>query len=900
MRPNKLIMSAFGPYAGRTELDLDVLGKNGLYLITGDTGAGKTTIFDGITYALYGKASGDNREVSMFRSKYAKEDTPTEVELYFTCKGKSYYIKRNPERAKVELKYPDGRTLTKVKEVEQAIVEILGVDRNQFTQIAMIAQGDFMKLLLASTEERKVIFQKLFKTQAYSALQFRLKNETKKLDDECKAIRSSISQYINGIQCDEEDVLSIQVKKAKNSEMPMAEIKLLLEELVENDCALEIKLGADIETTDKQLEEISKKIAQAETLKGAKKALDHAEAELVLAKAKKEALLEKLETEAERKNEINEMGRKITILDAELPEYDELDAKRKDLNKLQLSVQTEEKNLKTQSEQRDKLKEDIESLEKESKTFENISGDKAKIEAQIRETTIKKTELDHLKQEIKALEDLEAELVKAQDDYKKKSEDADQKKAAYETLNKAYLDEQAGVLAETLTQGQACPVCGSFTHPNPAKKSEEAPSKEALEQAKKISDHAQKAQAESSQKSGQLLGVVKEKKHAVDKQTKELLGEANFEEKVSEVTTMLTSFNEQLQKVKKDEARKEEVTSLLSKAKERIETMKQNLSDIGEEIAKNKAIMETYDARIKELNQKLAFESKSKALEEKEKLQTEREKRELSLKADKDAFENNEKQIVAIESKINENKKILAGGKEIDAEAEEVKQKEIKEQRQSLLNLQKSVHSRRSANKTAFEKIQEKADEIKNVEANLVWVKALSDTANGALNGKEKIMLETYIQTTYFDRIIARANVRFMVMSGGQYELKRKLEADNYRSQSGLELDVVDHYNGTERSVKTLSGGESFKASLSLALGLSDEIQESAGGIQLDTMFVDEGFGSLDEESLQQAMKALSSLAEGNRLVGIISHVNELKERIDKQIVVKKEKSGGSKVTIIS
>jgi len=184
------------------------------------------------------------------------------------------------------------------------------------------------------------------------------------------------------------------------------------------------------------------------------------------------------------------------------------------------------------------------------------------------------------------------------------------------------------------------------------------------------------------------------------------------------------------------------------------------------------------------------------------------------------------------------------------------------------------------------------------VEEKLQWIKALSNTANGRIQGKDKIMLETYIQMTYFDRIISKANTRLLVMTGGQYELKRRIEAQDKSSKSGLDLNVMDYYNGTERSVKTLSGGESFKASLCLALGLADEIQSSAGGIKLDTMFVDEGFGSLDDESLAQAMRALSSLADGNRLVGIISHVNELKERIDKQIVITKDKSGGSKAVI--
>lgn len=213
----------------------------------------------------------------------------------------------------------------------------------------------------------------------------------------------------------------------------------------------------------------------------------------------------------------------------------------------------------------------------------------------------------------------------------------------------------------------------------------------------------------------------------------------------------------------------------------------------------------------------------------------------------------------------------------------------------------KKVHTRTDKNAQALQNIRDKMTNLDSVEKRYIWMKALSDTANGNISGKEKVMLETYIQMTYFDRVIARANTRFMVMSDGQYELKRRKEAENNKSQSGLDLDldVIDHYNGTERSVKTLSGGESFKASLSLALGLSDEIQASAGGVQLDTMFVDEGFGSLDDESLDQAMRALSNLADGNRLVGIISHVGELKNRIDKQIVVTKEKTGGSRANII-
>lgn len=240
-----------------------------------------------------------------------------------------------------------------------------------------------------------------------------------------------------------------------------------------------------------------------------------------------------------------------------------------------------------------------------------------------------------------------------------------------------------------------------------------------------------------------------------------------------------------------------------------------------------------------------------------------------------------------------------AAQRRMDAQAQQLRSQELTRQRAEASEAQKAIHTRLVTNETALENILGKSADLEKLEQRYTWMRTLSNTVNGNLAGKEKIALETYIQMTFFDRILQRANLRLMVMSGGQYELKRRREAENNRSQSGLELDVIDHYNGSERSVKSLSGGESFKASLSLALGLSDEVQSAAGGIRLDTMFVDEGFGSLDEESLAQALQALTGLTEGNRLVGIISHVAELKEKIDKQVVVTKEKSGGSRVEIV-
>ena len=230
MRPIRLVMSAFGPYAGRTELELSKLGTSGLYLITGDTGAGKTTIFDAIAFALYGEASGTAREAGMLRSQYADITTPTEVELTFEYKGRQYVLRRNPEytrprtrgdgltteKAGAELHYPDGRVETRLKDVNRAIVEIMGVDRNQFAQIVMIAQGDFLKLLIAPTEERKKIFQKIFRTERFQLLQDKLKAESNALKNEHEKVSSGLRQYMEGIVCAADSPFADAVKNARS------------------------------------------------------------------------------------------------------------------------------------------------------------------------------------------------------------------------------------------------------------------------------------------------------------------------------------------------------------------------------------------------------------------------------------------------------------------------------------------------------------------------------------------------------------------------------------------------------------------------------------------------------------------------------------------------------------
>lgn len=913
MRPKKLIMSAFGPYAGREEIDFEKLGESGLYLVTGDTGAGKTTIFDAITYALYGEASGGNRDKSMFRSKYAKPEIPTEVELHFSYGGKDYRIKRNPdyerpktrgsgmtqEKANAELHYPDGRVVSKQKEVNDAVVGIMGIDKKQFTQIAMIAQGDFLKLLTASTDDRQKIFRQIFKTDNYLQLQNKLKAETKKLQDQCDDIQKSIKQYVNGIRCSEDDVLSLQAEKAKAGMLPLDEIILLLKELIRKDAEEEEQFRHEKEALDKELDSVKKNLSEAERIDGILSDLENAKSELDAAARKEEELSETLKAEESRKSETEELTKKIAAIEAEHDGYDELSEKTKSALEFDEKLTTATKKLKNAEDTQAELKEKIEKLNEESNTLQNVGADKATTEAEIEKLKEAEKKISTLAKDINELGHLESKLAEAQEDYRQKSKKASDAKKEYDKMHKAYLDEQAGILAETLEEGKACPVCGSTSHPNLAVKSAEAPSKQELESAEKAAKKAEKEASEASADSGELKGSYESKSEEIEKRKREILGEADLETKKAEVSKQLKDAENKLSEINAKENRKAEVEKELKAAKNDADTLADKIQNLNENRTEYKTRKEELDNRISELKGKLMFESKEIAESEKNKLQTKKNELEEALKAAREGLSEQKEKTTEIRTKIEEKEKQLEGSSEIDAEKERSKKKELEERKGNTETAEKTINARKSNNEQALKNIREQAGESANAEKKLSLVKSLSETANGNLTGKEKIMLEAYIQMTYFDRIIKKANSRLMIMSDGQYELKRRKTADNKQSQSGLDLDVIDHYNGSERDVKSLSGGESFKASLSLALGLADEIQSTAGGIKLDTMFVDEGFGSLDDESLAQAIRALSSLAEGNRLVGIISHVNELKDRIDKQIIVKKAKTGGSHAEIV-
>lgn len=921
MRPTKLIISAFGPYASRSEIDLEKLGTNGLFLITGDTGAGKTTIFDAIAFALYGKASGSNRDESMLRSKYAEPGTPTEVELTFIYGGKEYRIKRNPEyerpkihgmgttmeKSNAELYFPDRPPISGSKEVTSAVIDIMGVDRDQYTQIAMIAQGDFLKLLLATTDERKKIFQKIFRTHTYYQLQELLKSESDKLGKEYEMVLAGIRQYVNGIVCHSEDSLNTGIEKAKAGELTMQETLTLLSELIEKESLLEEDISKESDAISKLLEAITARIASAELCEEARKSIECHTSELTTATKRLAELTALLESERERASACAELTLKIASIQAQLDEYSERDSKMVEEKQLGAQLEGDTALLKSRVEKKNELLSLCEALKTEWRSLEGIEADKVKAEAEREAVTKKNNICIELLQELTVLSDICKELSDDRDEYLRLRDVAEEIKRQYDSRYRLYLDGQAGILADELADGKACPVCGSFTHPSPAVKPEQVPTKDELDKSRIAADTAREKAAKASEKASKTKGRADEKQKSVSERLLNEFGITNLDTANGQLSAILGETENEIKRI--DEAikavsdkiaRRKAIDVELSEKEKLISDSDEFIRTTNERITATQTYLESLRERISALSEKLDFANATEATAEKRRLEQEKEALELSLKSAERNVINQQTVISELKAKISEAEKHLENAEDTDIEAAREEYASLKERKTALDTKIKEIHARIVTNKSSEKNICQRSVEISRIEERWTWIKALSNTARGNLSGKDKTMLETYVQKTYFDRIIARANKRLLIMTGGQYELKRSDKAENKKSQSGLELDVKDHYNGTERSVKSLSGGESFMASLALALGLSEEIQASAGGIKLDTMFVDEGFGSLDEDSLAQAIKALMSLGESNRLVGIISHVRELKDSISNQIVVTKERSGGSKATIIN
>lgn len=1101
MRPEYLILSGFGPYAGRTELDFQKLGKGGLYLITGDTGAGKTTIFDAITFALYGEASGQVRESGMFRSKYAAPETPTFVELTFSYQGKTYRVRRNPEylrpkgrgsgmtvqKADAELIFPDGRQpVTKAREVTKAITELTGLDYRQFTQIAMIAQGDFQKLLLAGTAERGEIFRQLFHTGLYREVQNRLKEEVKQRWKQYDELRRSISQYLDGVDAGQDEELSLEFQELKKEHFDGKAVRgmEILSQLLERDA----KRLQEMDGSLRKLEEtIRRETGQAEKIRQRKKLeqdlevkmadrkqaeerreLARREAEVSLKAAEECGLLEtqihqagerlqkwstmeQLErqmedlaqalTQVEKKaqtegQKLGKLEEEAAFIGTELEQFQGLDGRRErflaekerlEQQKIELGKgrdlwEQAKKRLSLTEEKLSMLQKEFfeagEWLKKTREEFEKTKAAELSLEQIQREQQVlenRKIQLFHLTEQINKRKTAAENLKQFQVRYGTVAEISRSLRKQYTELEQLFLDGQAGVLAAQLRSGEACPVCGSLHHPMPARVQKNVPRKEELEKKEREVNQAEGKTERLSGEAGQwrkrleeeegrlaqagmsLYGVSepeqlealaeKEKQELIslekevssrrrqaeeEKKRKERLeawlkaGEEKFQQKENAFREMekqraadergcqelqkrleaicrlreeafrmeKSSEGQTVQADAEDYDTAEHVARLLSILEEKgcqvmaelernniWEKRRKNLEQRREETEKNRKAVETvihscekqmaeqrtelrgYQERILDLQGETAGETKE-ALETGIRLWTEKKAQLESAREMSGQRYQRQKELLAGLIQAEETLKSQLAESEGLEEAGILEALALAEEQKQALSRERDVqYAAEKNNRNIYDAVIGRRQVMEQAEQEYVWLKALSDTANGTLSGKQKIELETYIQMNYFDRILRKANLRLMTMSSGQYELKRREDSDNKKEKAGLELNVIDHYNGSERSVKTLSGGETFQASLSLALGLSDEIQSRSGGIRLDAMFVDEGFGSLDEDALNQALKALEGLTEGERLVGIISHVSELKERIDHKIVVtrcRNREGTGSRAEVIA
>ena len=918
MRPLKITMSAFGPYAGEVTLDMQKLGKSGIYLITGDTGAGKTTIFDAISYALYGEASGNYRENTTLRSKYASADTPTFVELEFEYNNEIYKINRNPEyprpnkrgegftkqSANAELVMPDGSVITKIKEVSAKVEEIIGINKNQFSQIAMIAQGDFRKLLNCETNERSKIFRKIFKTEPYHNIEIKLSSLFNELKRNREKEKSGIEQYINQLKCNENDTLSLELESAKSGDVLIEDVIKLAGEIINKDTLEYTKTQKNIESINEEIEKINSNIKLYENQEATKKAYAKASAKLEELKTKRNECEKAYKSAEAQRERLDDLTRKINLINSKMPKYDELKSLENSIKERTQSFEKSNNLLKLKQQEITLLEKEI---DEKSKALEEVKGadllvqkltvEKEEINKKAEALKELKTEIDRCKTEQKNLKNAQSFAKSALDEYGALENE-------YNQIYIAFFNEQAGIIADELKDGEPCPVCGSTSHPNLARKSENAPSQADVESAQNLVKKAQEKADKARDTASALKSKVDEIAANVKSAAKKLFGTDDnvFDNYNSNINALkkeydcalasLKTANEKLNLYKKLD---KEIPEIQEKQK----SLSDEISKLNTQKASDEAFISENAKRVTSIKSELDFESADLAKDKLNEYTNLSNDIKNTIEKSKNAFDDIKSKYdtqmgtkASLENALNE-------FKEIDLASLNEKSLKLNEYKKGVDITAKSLYSRIDSNKLLVDNISKKRDILKEYDDKYVWLKALSETANGDISGKEKITLETFVQMTYFDSIIRKANIRLLTMSDGQYELVRRSDAETLKKNEGLALDVIDHFNASTRSVSTLSGGESFMASLCLALGLSDEIQSSNGGIKLDTMFVDEGFGSLDGEALDRALSALTSLSQGNRLVGIISHVDALRDRIDNKIVITKDRTIGSNAQII-
>lgn len=865
MKPIKLVLSAFGPYAGLTEIDFERFGTEGLFLITGDTGAGKTTIFDAISYALYGEASGGNtrRSAKSFRSDYAALTADTFVEYTFLHKEKHYSVRRNPEyirnarrgegiteeKAAAELVCLEtGEIWTRIGEVDSKIQEIIGLNRNQFSQTVMIAQGDFLKILNAKSDDRKKLFQKIFGTGIFAALQEKLKL----MEAECRMEKKRIDELVLAAEAR----LSIPEDFKEETESLIG----ASEKLVFLMPKLEALLAHEAEKYDKLAEKrkATRAFAEAKNAALIEAKNTNAEFERLEAQKKEQAALlakqEEIHADEERV--------KKAKLAASLIKEEEL--YRRSAQKLREA----EENLKNTVLAEKLAQEKIAPAEETYKQAEAVYAGIGQTEARKKQyeqviPTIKKLELDKTK-----LAAAEKKLAAAYQE----SHAAD---LAYgEKKRQFYLNESA-ILAKELKDGEACPVCGSKEHPHPAEMMGEAVSQEMLDLAEKRRSKAEKSLSDA---------LVSEKEIRTTVNTaEESLFSMGFKKipAVAVVESKVRSLEKEIEDGKnayiKAQRELENLRLQLQDMKSRRESGEKLVSDFAKEKSENEKALRLGIAE-KGFADAASYTAAKMPEADIAKLDTQ--------------IQEYLRNVASVGDRIRELTEKLQGKEKQDLQKLTEEQKQTAFHAESAEKEERSFDAARQRNMEAVQELQRALKRLEKTQERWAVVSEVYNAVAGKISQRVKISFETYVQQYYFKQVIAAANKRLTVLTDGLYTLRCREDAKNMRSQVGLDLEVLDRGTGLWRDVSTLSGGESFMASLALALGLSDVVQAQSGGVRLDSMFIDEGFGSLDENSLRQAISMLAKLADGKRLIGVISHMPELKERIERKLVIKKRLIG--------
>ena len=927
MKPLKLTMSAFGSYAGKNVIDFTGQ-QQGIFLITGDTGAGKTTIFDAITYALYNQTSGGERNGNMMRSQYAQPETETYVELEFLYRGQTYRVRRNPDYKitktlkngkireqkvphSVELTLPDGTVFPEKKNATDAkIIEILGLTADQFSQIVMIAQGDFLKLLYTKSDERKMIFSKLFRTDIYWKIQENLRRKSMEMDERIQENDRAFEQEKSRI-----------IPLPESEELPLDELVERLRERVKDALKEQNLRRENVEELNKKItkyEEINKLFVSLEKIRQTGKELEARQAE-----------------SKERRQQIENARKADKVLVAEqqnLRQQQEVEQSAQAIAKMTETLADDQEmfeTLKTQLQEAEaKQKREAADTQKKMLALEqSFPSYEALQNARSEEQQAKKVWEDLGKTSEESFHKKEAGIAALKEQQKRQEQIVEQTKKNweqtslsasesakhYEHMYEAFLKEQAGILAENLSAGCPCPVCGSTIHPDPAKLSDHAVTELEVEQAKKTRAAAEEKrdlayaafEAEKTEKQKLAQAVEKEEADFVLAQTIAKQQRKEAEQNYASLQKIAEQIREKL------------VYPSLAEAKKQYAAMQKALEAAEQEIAKKrKKVSELAEAMNTLKGQKLAEEENQKTAK-KLAVKTEKEYAKLLEKSgfiseetyhlailperSRSKLEREEKEYESQCLRQQSEQKLLekqVSGKTYTDTTELNEQ--LKAEKQALKEAEKTymeLHTAYENDRSVLQNCAVYLEKGKKLESEDQVIKSLSKTANGRLSSSAKIDFETYIQRQYFKQIIHEANKRLLTMSNHQFILKLKEEANTGRkTNEGLDLSVYSLVTDSERDVKTLSGGESFLAALAMALGLSDIVERSAGAIHPDMMFIDEGFGSLDAQSRQQAIEVLAELAGDSRMVGIISHVTELKEQIDRKLVVSRTDKGSRAV----